>query len=44
MAARGAGATSVAVGFGFLNQPVEELGADHVIGDYAELVPLLERL
>ncbi|ALC12370.1 HAD-IA family hydrolase [Sphingopyxis sp. 113P3] len=44
MAARGAGATSIAVSFGFLHQPVEELGADHVIGDYAELVPLLERL
>jgi len=41
MAARGAGATSVAVSFGFLHQPVEELGADHVIDDYAELVPLL---
>lgn len=44
MAARGAGATSIAAGFGFLHQPVEELGADHVIGDYSELVPLLERL
>lgn len=44
VAARGAGATSIAVRFGFLHQPVEELGADHVIGDFAELVPLLEGL
>lgn len=44
MAARGAGATSVAVDFGQLHHPVGDLGADHVIGDYAELVPLLARL
>ncbi|MBL0767403.1 HAD-IA family hydrolase [Sphingopyxis sp. DHUNG17] len=44
MAARAAGATSVAVSFGFLHQPVEDLGADHIIGHFDELVPLLARL
>lgn len=44
MAARAAGVPSVAVRFGFLQQPVEELGADAVIDSYAELVPALERL
>jgi len=44
MAAKNAGVTSIAVSFGFPNQPVEELGADHVIDHYDELIPLLERL
>ena len=43
-AARAAGIPSVAVGFGFLDGPVTELGADHVIGHFDELVPLLARL
>lgn len=43
-AARAANVPCIAVRFGFLDRPVEELGADHVIGDYSELVPLLERL
>lgn len=41
-AARAAAVPSVAVSFGFLQQPVEELGADAVIDSYAELVPTLE--
>lgn len=44
MAARGAGAASIAVDFGHLHHPVEDLGADHVIRDYTELVPLLAGL
>ena len=44
MAARNAGIPSVAVSFGFLMQPVEELGADAVIDDYAELIPALRAL
>lgn len=44
MAAKNAGVTSIAVSFGFPNQPVGELGADHVIDHYDELLPLLERL
>ena len=43
-AARNAGIPSVAVSFGFLTGPVEELGADAVIDHYDELVPVLERL
>ena len=44
LAARNAGVPSIAVSFGFLSQPVAELGADAVIDSYAELVPALERL
>jgi phosphoglycolate phosphatase len=44
MAARGAGAESVIVGFGFLDRAPEEFGADHIIGHYDELLPLLETL
>lgn len=44
MAAQNAGIANIAVGFGFLLQPVEELGADAVIEGYDELVPTLERL
>ncbi|MDG2535823.1 HAD-IA family hydrolase [Sphingomonas sp. HITSZ_GF] len=43
-AAKNAGVPSIAVRFGFLSQPVEELGADAVIDSFAELVPALERL
>jgi phosphoglycolate phosphatase len=43
-AAKAAGVTSILVGFGFLDRPAAELGADHVVGHYDELVPLLERL
>lgn len=43
-AARNAGVPSVAVSFGFLMQPVEELGADAVIDHYDELIPTLTRL
>lgn len=43
-AAKAAGVPSVAVSFGFLQQPVEELGADAVIDSYAELIPTLMRL
>ena len=43
-AAKNAGIPSVAVSFGFLMQPVEELLADAVIDHFDELVPTLERL
>ena len=43
-AARAAGLPVVACRFGFLSQPVEELGADAIIDDYAGLIPTLERL
>lgn len=41
-AAKAAGVTSIAVSFGFLDRPVQDLEADHVIDDYDALVPLLE--
>ncbi len=44
MAAKGAGVPSVAVSFGFLHQPVAELGADHIIDHFDELLPLLAEL
>jgi len=44
MAAKNAGLPSVAVSFGFLMQPVEELEADAVIDHFDELIPALERL
>lgn len=40
--ARNAGMPSIAVGFGFLDGPIEELGADAIIHHFDELVPLLE--
>jgi phosphoglycolate phosphatase len=43
-AARAAGIPSVAVSFGFLSQPVGELGADAVIDHFDELLLALERL
>jgi len=44
LAAKNAGIPSVAVSFGFLMQPVEELGADAVINHFDALIPTLERL
>lgn len=44
LAAKNAGIPSIAVSFGFLMQPVEELGADAVIDGYDELIPTLLRL
>ncbi|HEV7313306.1 HAD family hydrolase [Sphingopyxis sp.] len=44
MAAKNAGVPSVAVSFGFLDRPAPELGADHVIDHFDELVPLLAKL
>ncbi len=44
MAAQRAGITSVAVSFGFLDRPVQGLGADHVIDHFDQLVPLLWKL
>lgn len=41
--ARNAGIANVAVSFGFLDGPVENLEADAVIHHFDELVPLLER-
>jgi phosphoglycolate phosphatase len=42
--ARAAGTPFVAVSFGFRDRPVEALGANAVIDDYAELIPALQRL
>lgn len=42
MAAKNAGVPSIAVSFGFLHGPVEELGADAVIDHFDELIGLLE--
>lgn len=42
-AARGAGVTSIAVRFGFVDA-ADELGADAILGSYGELVGLLESL
>ena len=42
--ARAAGTPFVAVSFGFRDRPVEALGADAVIDDYAELIPALRAL
>ncbi|PQM29603.1 phosphoglycolate phosphatase [Sphingopyxis lindanitolerans] len=44
MAAKNAGVTSIIVRFGFLDRPAEQLGGDHVIDHYDELVPLLAGL
>lgn len=44
MAAKNAGIPSIAVSFGFLHGPVEELGADAVIDHYDELLPALASL
>jgi phosphoglycolate phosphatase len=44
MAAKNAEIPGIAVSFGFLHQPVEELGADAIIDGYDELIPTLEQL
>ena len=44
MAANSAGVTSILVGFGFLDRPAKDFGADHVIDHYDALIPLLETL
>ncbi len=44
LAAKNAGIPSIAVAFGFLMGPVEELAADAVIRNYGELAPTLDRL
>ncbi|MGH6613660.1 HAD-IA family hydrolase [Sphingomonas sp.] len=44
MAAKNAGIPNVAVSFGFLMQPIEELEADVVIDSYGDLIPALRRL
>lgn len=44
MAAKNAGIPSVAVSFGFLHGPVEELGADAVIDAWGELAGALDRV
>lgn len=44
MAARNAGVPSVAVSFGFLHGPVEELGADAIIDHFDDLFPALRQL
>jgi phosphoglycolate phosphatase len=44
MAAKNAGVPSVAVGFGFLHGPVEDLEADAVIDHFDELIDCLERM
>lgn len=43
-AAHAAGLPVVACSFGFLMQPVAELGADAIIDHYDELIPTLDRL
>ncbi len=43
-AAQAAGIPSVAVRFGFLHQPVEELGATAIIDHFDDLVPTLHQL
>ena len=43
-AGRAAGLPTVAVSFGFLSGPVEELGADAVIDGYDAMVPVLQQL
>ncbi len=44
MAARNAGVPSIAVSFGFLHGPVEELGADAVIDHFDDLLPTLRSI
>ena len=44
MAAKNAGIPGIAVSFGFLLEPVEEMGADAVIDSFDDLIPTLERL
>lgn len=41
MAAKAAGIRSIAVSFGFLHQPIEELGADAIVAHYDGVWPVL---
>jgi phosphoglycolate phosphatase len=43
-AAKAAGVPSIACRFGFLMQPIEELGADAVIDHFDDLIPALRAL
>lgn len=43
-AAHAAGIPAIACSFGFMMQPVEQLGADAIIDGFDELIPALERL
>ncbi len=43
-AAHAAGLPAIAVSFGFLHQPIEELGADAIIDHYDQLIPTLKKL
>ncbi|MGH6652887.1 MAG: HAD-IA family hydrolase [Sphingopyxis sp.] len=42
-AAKAAGVTSILVGFGFLDRPAKDFGADHVIDHFDALIPLLAK-
>jgi phosphoglycolate phosphatase len=44
MAAKNANVPSVAVSFGFLHGPVEDMGADAIIDHFDELVDCLKRM
>lgn len=44
MAAKNAEIPGIAVSFGFLLEPVEEMGADAIIDSFDELLPTLDRL
>ena len=44
MAAKNAEIPGIAVSFGFLLEPVEEMGADAVIDSFDDLLPTLARL
>lgn len=44
MAARNAGIPGIAVSFGFLLEPIEQMGADAVIDSFDDLIPTLDRL
>ena len=44
MAAKNAGIPAIAVSFGFLLEPVEQMGADAVIDGYDALIPTLRQL
>ena len=44
LAAQAAGVPVVAAGYGYCDKPPHELGADAVIGSFAELIPALENL
>jgi phosphoglycolate phosphatase len=43
-AGRAAGAVTVAVSYGFLHQPVDTMGADHVVDALSEIMPLIDAI